>query len=116
MNSTIAVIGGIVACGGALFLFLAALGIVRLPDVYNRMQAGTKATTFGTLLVLTGIALAHPSWTGKLLLVMLFMCATNPISSHALARASHFTGIRLARQSVRDDLKKDTPPSEGGGQ
>jgi multicomponent Na+:H+ antiporter subunit G len=113
MNGLGALIGGIVACGGSLFLLLASIGIIRMPDVYNRMQAGTKATTIGTMLVMVGIALAQPSWTGKLLLVLLFLLATNPISSHALARAAHFTGIKLAKQSVRDELNEKTPSSEG---
>jgi multicomponent Na+:H+ antiporter subunit G len=99
--------GHIVTTAGALFLFLAALGIIRMPDVYNRMQAGTKATTLGTLLVLGGQACIHPHWTGKLLLIALFILLTNPISSHILARAAHFMGLPLSRKSVFDALAED---------
>ena len=110
MNEALGIAGGIVSCIGALFLFLASLGIFRMPDVYNRMQAGTKATTLGTILMLGGIAIGRPEWTGKLLLVMLFLVLTNPISSHALARAAHFAGIPLAKESVRDELRESAEP------
>lgn len=108
MIAPLTLIGHFVTITGALFLFLAALGIIRMPDVYNRMQAGTKATTLGTLLVLVGQACIHPQWTGKLLLLALFVLLTNPISSHTLARAVHFIGLPLAKKSVSDALADDT--------
>ena len=110
MNEVVAVIGGVFACGGALFLLLAALGVVRMPDLYNRMQAGTKATTLGSILVLGGVVLTRPEWSGKLLLVLLFLVMTNPISSHTLARAAHFIKIPLANKSVRDELHEFDHP------
>ena len=47
---------------GALFALLGALGLVRMPDVYNRIQAGTKAVTLGALSFLLGIGLLYPEW------------------------------------------------------
>jgi multicomponent Na+:H+ antiporter subunit G len=114
MTGTLGIAGGIISCIGALFLFLASLGILRMPDVYNRMQAGTKATTLGTILMLSGIAIGRPEWMGKLILVILFLVLTNPISSHALARAAHYAKIPLAKGSVRDELgETDTADDEG---
>ncbi|MCF7793121.1 MAG: monovalent cation/H(+) antiporter subunit G [Candidatus Cloacimonetes bacterium] len=102
-------IGAIVTLIGAIFLFLGALGILRMPDVYNRMQAGTKATTLGSIFFLFGICIGHSVgvcfW--KIVLLILFLIFTNPISSHTLARAAHFAGIKLAKRSVKDDLEKD---------
>lgn len=92
---------------GSIFLFLGALGIVRMPDVYNRMQAGTKATTLGSMLTLLGIGLAHLDWLPKLALLVLFVLFTNPVSTHALARAAHFAGIRLTELTKRDNLAED---------
>lgn len=112
MNALLLLIGHIVTLLGALFLFLAALGVIRMPDVYNRMQAGTKATTLGTLLVLVGQTCIHPQWSGKLLLLALFILLTNPISSHTLARAAHFINIPLAKESVNDALAEDTEPGK----
>jgi multicomponent Na+:H+ antiporter subunit G len=106
--------GAILTLFGAIFLFLGALGILRMPDVYNRMQAGTKATTLGSILFLLGIAVGHSEcvclW--KIILLILFLIFTNPISSHTLARAAHFAGINLARRSVKDDLKDEFGESE----
>ena len=51
--------GAIVTLAGSILLFLGALGILRMPDVYNRMQAGTKATTLGSILFLAGISIGH---------------------------------------------------------
>lgn len=100
-------IGSIICLVGSFFLFLGTLGIIRMPDVYNRMQAGTKATTLGSMLTLFGIGLAVPGWMPKLILLILFILFTNPISSHALARAAHFAGIKLTDKSIRDCLADD---------
>jgi len=103
------VFGGILTLLGACFLLLGALGIVRMPDVYNRMQAGTKATTLGTLLFLVGIAIGHIECmcVYKIIILILFIIFTNPISSHTLARAAHHIGIPLTDKSVTDALADD---------
>lgn len=87
---------------GALFLLLGALGILRLPDVYNRLQAGTKATTLGAFGSIIGVGLLRPEWLPKAILIAVFLLMTNPISSHALARASYRRGIKLWDRSVVD--------------
>ena len=97
---------------GALFLLLAGVGLIRMPDIYNRMQAGTKATTLGSLLIFTGFALLNPEFWHKYLILTIFIFLTNPLSSHALARAAHYAGIPAIvegfgnRESRRDDLKE----------
>ncbi|MCK5156273.1 MAG: monovalent cation/H(+) antiporter subunit G [Spirochaetales bacterium] len=105
----LAIIGALISLAGSLFLLLAAIGIFRMPDTYNRMQTGTKATTLGSLLFFIGIGFANPSWWGKLLALTIFIFITNPLSSHVLARALHFIGKSpLLKGSndleVRDDL------------
>ncbi len=87
---------------GAAFLFLGALGVYRFPDVYNRLQAGTKSTTLGALSLILGVGLAHPSWLPKALVLMLFILLTNPVSSHAIGRASYKSGYPLWEKSVVD--------------
>jgi len=89
---------------GALFLFSAGLGVLRMPDTYNRIQTGTKATTLGTIMILVGIAFLHPSWMLKLIILIFFVMLTNPVSSHALARAAHTIGIRESETTVIDQL------------
>ena len=79
---------------GAMFLFLGALGLIRMPDVYNRIQAGTKAVTLGAMGIMIGIGFMFPQWWPKLLLIMGFILLTNPVSSSAIARAFYIAGIR----------------------
>lgn len=108
-------VGSIITLIGSLILFLGALGIYRMPDVYNRMQAGTKATTLGTILFLIGISVgnAECGCFGKIVILIIFVISTNPVSSNALARAAHFSGTKLTEKTVKDDLKKDNDIIEG---
>ncbi|MDJ0740937.1 MAG: monovalent cation/H(+) antiporter subunit G [Gammaproteobacteria bacterium] len=89
------VIADLLLITGALFCFLGALGLLRMPDVYNRIQAGTKAVTLGILALLVGVGVEHPEWWPKLLIVGLFVLLTNPIGSSTLARAFHRAGVPI---------------------
>jgi multicomponent Na+:H+ antiporter subunit G len=97
-------IGAVLALIGSIFLFLGALGVLRMPDLYNRMQAGTKSTTLGSILTLLGIGLYHTEWFWQMLILITFTVTTNPISSHSLARAAHWVGIPLTDKTVKDKL------------
>ncbi|MES9990995.1 MAG: monovalent cation/H(+) antiporter subunit G [Candidatus Thiodiazotropha sp.] len=79
---------------GATFTLLGALGLVRMPDVYNRIQAGTKAVTLGALSLLLGIGLLYPEWWSKLLIIALMILVTNPIGSSTIARALLMAGVK----------------------
>lgn len=107
VDSALGIAGGLLLVAGAAFLCLGGLGLVRMPDVFNRIQAGTKATTLGTLLTLAGFACLQPGWTAKLLLVALFVLFTNPLSSQVLARAAHRSGARQSPLTVMDRLAED---------
>jgi len=96
--------GNLLLILGSFFLFSAGLGVLRMPDTYNRIQTGTKATTLGTILILIGLAFLHPAWTFKLFILIFFVMLTNPVSSHALARASHTIGIHETEATVVDQL------------
>jgi multicomponent Na+:H+ antiporter subunit G len=99
--------GNLLLIIGALFLFSAGLGVLRMPDTYNRIQTGTKATTLGTILILVGLAFLHPAWTFKLIILIFFIMLTNPVSSHALARAAHAIGTHETETTVVDVLDSD---------
>jgi len=90
---------------GVVFLFLGSFGILRLPDVYNRLQAGTKCTTFGAFFTIIGVGVMEPTWFWKTLIIALFILLTNPISNHALGRASKRIGVPLTERSVIDRTK-----------
>jgi multicomponent Na+:H+ antiporter subunit G len=79
---------------GATFTLLGALGLVRMPDVYNRIQAGTKAVTLGALSLLLGIGLLYPAWWSKLLVIAIMILVTNPIGSSTIARALLMAGVK----------------------
>jgi multicomponent Na+:H+ antiporter subunit G len=105
-------LGIVLTAIGTLFLFLGNLGVLRLPDVYNRIQAGTKCTTLGAFLTILGVGIMQPNWFWKTLLIAVFVLVTNPISSHAIARASRKSGVPLCDRSVVD--KTDEFSGRGG--
>lgn len=79
---------------GAFFCFLGALGLMRMPDVYNRIQTSTKSVTLGTLSVLAGVGFFHPDWWPKLLAIAGLLLLTNPVGSSTIARALYRAGVR----------------------
>jgi multicomponent Na+:H+ antiporter subunit G len=104
--NTLAIVGAIITLAGAIFLVLGSIGLLRMPDSYTRIQAGTKASTLGSILSLLGLGLVHPDWLGKILLLILFVLVTNPVSSHIIARAAYFINVPLAENTVVDKLKE----------
>lgn len=112
MNETIGVFFIII---GIVFNFFGCLGLVRLPDVYNRLQASTKSVTLGTCSILFGLFLFKGfSAAGiKAILCILFVVLTAPVSAHALARGAHKSGVKLWAKSVCDKYAEDKDSSEG---
>ena len=108
MTVVLEIVGGLLLVAGTAFLLLGGLGLVRMPDVYNRIQAGTKATTLGTLLTLAGAACLQPGWSVKLLLIGLFLLFTNPLSSQVLARAAHRSHVAATPITEIDLLDEET--------
>jgi len=94
---------------GIAFDFLGVLGLVRLPDVYNRLQAATKCVTFGTAGLLLGVFILEgfTSFGFKALLGIAFVFLSSPVAAHAISRAAHRSGIPLAAGSVVDMYKAD---------
>jgi multicomponent Na+:H+ antiporter subunit G len=98
---------GIVLFSGAFFAFLAAVGIVRLPDFFSRMQASTKAQTLGLMGILSALAIHFQDLgvTTRALLVLLFVFITSPIAAHMIARAAYLLKIPMSEGTRVDDLK-----------
>ncbi len=88
------IIGAILILISSAFLFLGAFGIYRLPDVYNRLQAATKSTTLGAFIGIIGVGFLKPEWFLKTLIIAGFLFLTNPVSSHAIGRASCLRGVK----------------------
>lgn len=93
---------------GALFCLLATIGLLRMPDTYNRIQAGTKAGTLGALSLLLGVALIEPGWWAKLLVIAGFILFTSPVGSSTIARAIHLAGVRPWHTPPAETSKEQT--------
>ena len=97
---------------GALFMLLAALGVVRLPDLLTRMHATTKAATLGVSLVMLAVALhfAQVAVVARAFAVILFIMMTAPVAAHVIGRAGYFVGTRLWEGTLKDELKPHYDP------
>ncbi len=100
---------------GLAFDLLGCIGLVRLPDVYNRLQAGTKCVTLGTFLLLAGVVVrfGFGAMGWKALLCIWFIAMTSPTAAHAIARAAHRSGVALAEGSVLDRYREDGEALDG---
>uniref|UniRef100_A0A7C4G9V7 Na+/H+ antiporter subunit G n=1 Tax=candidate division WOR-3 bacterium TaxID=2052148 RepID=A0A7C4G9V7_UNCW3 len=105
----ISVLGWIAIVAGAGFTLLGCLGLVRFPDLYNRMQAATKCVTLGTCGIMLGVFLlsGFTSLGVKALVCALFVLITMPVAAHALARGSLIFGVKLWKGTVKDQFSQD---------
>ena len=96
---------GIVLFGiGIAFNFFGCLGLIRLPDIYNRLQASTKCVTFGTIFLLVGV-LVFFGFTAvgiKAILCLFFILITSPTAAHAISRGAYHSKVKLWKNSVID--------------
>jgi len=94
---------------GITFDFIGCLGLVRLPDLYNRLHASIKCVTFGTCGIMLGVFVIH-GFTDvgiKAIFCALFLLLTAPVSAHAISRAAHLSGVKPWEKSVCDHYEKD---------
>jgi multicomponent Na+:H+ antiporter subunit G len=92
---------------GVLFNLFGCIGLIRLPDVYNRLQSATKCVTLGTCSILLGVLInfgfIEPGVKALIAIPLLFFGAT--VAAHALVRGAYQAGIKLGDKSVKDDYK-----------
>ncbi len=103
--------GAVIIAIGVVFDLFGCIGLVRLPDIYNRVQAATKCVTFGTCLVLLGVVVVSGgqgiALGVKAIVCAVFVLLTSPTAAHALARAAHLSGVKLWENSVVDRFAED---------
>ncbi len=94
---------------GSACALIGAMGIVRFPDVYNRIHANTVVVVGGAILTMIGAGILGglSIFTLKAIVIVIFIFLTNPVSAHAIARAAHRSGVKLWRRSVVDKLKEE---------
>lgn len=102
---------------GALFALTASIGLLRLPDIYTRMHAASKAGTVGSCLMLIALAVHIGEFATALraLAGVVFFLLTAPISAHLLAKAAYSAGYRMWQGSVSDDLAATADPAKKNG-
>lgn len=108
----IELLAGLLLLVGALFMFIAALGAVRMPDLMTRMHATTKSGVLGAGLMLLGVALylAEAGVLARALAIIIFTMLTAPVAAHAIGRAGYFVGVPFWEGTVKDDLKDRYDP------
>lgn len=96
---------------GSLFLLIAAIGVLRLPDLYGRMHAVTKGGTAGIGFMMLALILFEPtiSVAARSIGIMLFVALTAPVASHMIGRAAYFSGVGLWKGTIRDELDDREP-------
>jgi multicomponent Na+:H+ antiporter subunit G len=99
------IVAGLIVMG-AVFAALAAVGILRMPDLYMRIQAATKSSTLGVSCIVLGAALHfdETAATTKAVLVVAFLFLTAPVAAQMIGRAAYAAGVELWSRSVVDEM------------
>ena len=103
---------------GSLFVLLAGLGVFRMPDLFSRMQASTKAGTLGVgcLILAVGLHFGDLGIAVRALLVIAFLFITAPVAAHMIAQAAYFTDVPRWEGSVIDEFRDMHGPGPSGMQ
>jgi multicomponent Na+:H+ antiporter subunit G len=107
MNLFLEIVSSVFIIAGVAFMIISVVGIIRLPDFYIRMSAITKASTLGIGLILIGIGIYfnEPLLAGKVLIIILFMLLTSPVSAHIIARAAFKDRVPLWKKTFIDEYR-----------
>jgi len=98
---------------GGAFAFIAGVGLVRMPDLYIRMHAATKAGTLGAGLILAGVAVhsTEPGVIVRALATIAFLMLTAPVAAHMIGRAAYRAGVPLWERTVTDEWREQLTQS-----
>lgn len=100
---------------GSAFMLVAGIGVLRMPDLFMRMHAATKAGTLGVGLVLTsvGVHYGDAAIAIRAAVAILFLVLTAPVAAHLIGRAAYRTGVRLWEGTMVDELRDRGAPGIG---
>ncbi|MDP8305348.1 MAG: monovalent cation/H(+) antiporter subunit G [Candidatus Chlorobium antarcticum] len=110
------ILSGSLLLMGSLFILLSAVGILRMPDLYTRMSATTKASTLGIGLVLIGTILYWQDFgiASRAIAIIVFLFLTAPVAAHVIGRAAYLGKVPLWEKTHIDEFKKSVEPPETG--
>ena len=108
------VVTAVLWLAGSAFALLASVGLLRMPDVFTRMQASTKASTLGLTCLLLGAALQMGDFASLIRAASIgaFVLLTTPVAGHVIARASYYANVPLWEGTVLDERRQEP---DGGG-
>lgn len=112
----IEIIGGIVIIAGASFVLVAAIGVLRLPDILMRMHASTKAGTLGAGLILLSVAIFYGEVgvTTRAIATIAFLVLTAPVAAHVIGRAAYMLGIEFWEGNIIDEMEEHVQRADKG--
>lgn len=108
VNAIFEFIGVLLILLGSIISVISAIGLIRFPDVYSRAHAATKTTTLAVLITLVGAFIYY--WFGeafvsvRLILAIVFVFLTAPVSGHLILRASYRANVKMADTTIKDEL------------
>ncbi|MBK9260101.1 MAG: Na+/H+ antiporter subunit G [Polyangiaceae bacterium] len=107
------IIEGALLVIGSIFILLAAVGILRMPDLFTRLQVTSKASVFGMTCILSAAALHFdaPAVTARAVIIIAFVVLTIPVATHLLARAGYTTNVPLSPETVVNELAGHYDPT-----
>jgi multicomponent Na+:H+ antiporter subunit G len=110
-------LSGALFIAGATFALLAGVGVLRMPDVFTRMQASTKASTLGLGCFLAGVALRNPepAFVVRAGSIAAFMLLTSAVSAHVIARAAARSGAEMWKGTLVDERPQEPRDSNSAG-
>ena len=100
------VVEGALIVVGCVFMLLASVGILRMPDLFTRLQVTSKASVLGMtcILLATATHFAEPAITTRAAVIIAFVVLTMPVATHLLARAGYATNVPLSPETVVNEL------------
>ncbi len=109
-NVSLEFIGALLILIGSITSVVSAIGLLRFPDVYTRAHAATKTTTVAVLITLTGVFLyfwlAEHFISIRIILSIIFVFITAPVSGHLILRASYRARVKMADSTIEDELRE----------
>jgi multicomponent Na+:H+ antiporter subunit G len=93
---------------GAAFMLVAAIGVVRMPDLLTRMHASTKAGALGAGLILLSVAVyfGELGVATRAVAAVAFVILTAPVAAHMIGRAAYLIGVPLWEGTIKDELRE----------